>query len=94
MSDLTAFEQASPPEFYADATQITSTLYGFALHFGLTNNSMGQENRTVATVRMSPQHTKVLCQLMKKQLRSYEETAGVIALPDALYEELGIEKEI
>jgi Protein of unknown function (DUF3467) len=87
------FMWPTTPEFYADAVRINLTPYGVRLDYGLTTDSPN-DSRAVATVRMSPQHAVVMYQMLKKSLRLFEEQVGKINLPDALYTELDIEREV
>ena len=90
---LKPFEPGETPDVYTDAVRIGSGVYGFSFQFGLATESPG-EQRPVVTVRMSPQHAVVFYQILKKHLRQYEDRVGKIALPDGLFEELEIEREI
>ncbi len=83
----------SPPEFYTDAVRINVSPYGLRLDFGLQADSPN-DSRAQAVVRMSPQHAVILYQMLKKTLRAYEDQVGKINMPDRLYTELEIEKEI
>jgi len=93
MTEISPQHFTGPPEYYSDAVQIGVSPYGFTLNFGLQTNSPG-DAKAVAVVRMSPQHVRVMYQVLKNHLRAYEEQVGPIALPDQLYEAMGLEKEI
>ncbi len=86
---------AAPPDVYADSTNITTGIYGTLLRFGVTTGVPGSDEVIpVVNVRMSPQHAFVLCQLLKKQLRQYQEQIGAITIPAAVLEELGLDSEL
>lgn len=84
----------APAEYYADATRVSAGPYGFMFHFGLTSDSAAGDAQTAAIVRMSPQHALVMYQILKKHLREYEKQIGRIDLPDALFSDMGIEREV
>ena len=79
------------PDVYTDSVGIAFGVYGFSFRFGVIEDDP-TDPKPVAKVRMSPQHTLVLCQLLKKNMRLYEEKIGKINLPKELYEEMGIEE--
>jgi hypothetical protein len=89
-SDL---EASAPLDVYSDALKVGSNIFGFIFGFGLATDSPG-ESKPVVTVRMSPQHTLVLYQVLKNQLRQYQATVGPIALPDEMYTGMEIEREV
>ncbi len=62
--------------FYSNAVEVTCKLYDVQLKFGLTNaqNEM-IDNEVVA---MSPQHAKILSQIMNQVVAQYEEQYGTI----------------
>lgn len=82
-----------PPDVYADNVGIKAGLYGFNFDFGVGDMSNDGAKR-VAVVRMSPQHAFVLCQILRKHLKAYEAEVGPISLPDKLFKDLGIEREL
>lgn len=78
------FKDSTPdvPEFYVDATRIGIGLYTILLQLGQQlpvqpGTSPGQlQARTVAMVRMSPQHALVLTKLLEKNLKEYQKRFG------------------
>ena len=80
------------PEFYTDSVNFATNLYGFTLEFGCMQ-AQDQPPRTVARVRMSPQHAKIMSLLLRKNVQEYERRIGTIILPDDLYQQLGIQDE-
>jgi hypothetical protein len=93
MTDLGDFEGSAPPDLYADALEIGAGAYGLVFRFGLATQSPGDQ-KLVATIRMSPQHALVMYQILKRNLREYEKQVGKINLPDELFDEMGLEREI
>lgn len=83
----------APPEYYADGVKMGFSPYGFTFEFGLQTNSPG-DLRTQAIIRMSPQHALVYYQFLKRQLKQYEAQFGKVVLPDSLFSELELEKDI
>jgi hypothetical protein len=81
-----------PPEYYSDSVRMAMSPYGLALEFGV-QASVG-DARTQAVVRMSPQHAFVFCQILRKNLRAYQEQVGPISLPEEIFAELQIDKEL
>lgn len=81
-----------PPEFYTDSLGMSANLYGFKFDFGLATESPGAQ-RTVATVRMSPQHALVMSKVLGKHLRAYQEEVGPISIPPQLLTELKLDEE-
>jgi hypothetical protein len=71
-----------PADVYADQFQITSGPYGCALRFSLSPASppapgAPPQAETVAVVRMSLEHMKVLTFMLRRQPLQYEQGAGV-----------------
>ncbi|MFQ6170356.1 DUF3467 domain-containing protein [Oryzobacter sp. R7] len=93
MPDDSTFRLPELPEYYTDATKIGVSPYGFVFEFGLMTQSPG-EAKAQAIVRMSPQHTFVFYQLLKKNLREYQKNMGGISLPEEMLKDLGIEEEV
>lgn len=83
-----------PPEYYSDAMRLLMSPFGFTFQFGLMAEGGPGDARSVVTVRMSPQHTLVMYQILKNHLRTYEQQIGKIPLPDEMYEAQNIEREI
>lgn len=91
--DSSSFQFEGPKEIYADAVRLNASPYSFTFDFGVqTSNPDGVQ--TQAIIRMSPQHTLVFYQILKNYLREYQDKIGIIGLPDALFSELKIEKDI
>jgi uncharacterized protein DUF3467 len=82
----------SAPVFYADSVDFNVNIYSFTLDFSQMNSSE-EPNTPQCSVKMSPQHAKTMMLLLAKNVRCYEERVGIIALPDKLLDELGIEEE-
>ena len=86
------------PEFYADGFQVTTTPFGVNMTFSLRephpNPTKPVATNDMATVRMSPEHAKIVSMMLIKQIRTYEREAGLtIALPQEVYAQLGIAEE-
>jgi len=80
------------PEFYSDAIEINLTMpWTVALTFGLRSTEAERKPTSVARIRMSPEHAKVMAMLLRRQLKKYEEdTDTQINLPADLYAKLGL----
>ena len=88
-------ESADIPEIYCDGLQLGISAYTAIL--SLTMNPAGQTGTMppigVANVRMSLQHAKVMAIMLRKQLKNFEDQAGIeIQIPNSLYQQLGISK--
>jgi Protein of unknown function (DUF3467) len=93
VADMDDLHSAAPPDLYTDSVRIGTNPYGLTIQFGLAADSPG-EAKPVATIRMSPQHALVFSALLRQHLRAYTEQVGSISLPDQLFEDLGIDKDI
>jgi len=91
--DISPLNIPGPHEIYSDAARVGSTPFGFVFDFGLSTQTPG-EAQTQAIVRMSPQHALVFYQILKQHLRNYELNIGKISLPDEIFDELRIERDI
>lgn len=97
MTEPTPPRQVTPsdvfaPEYYADQLQVGSNPWGFIFQFGLVSEG---GPRPVATVRMSPQHAKVMGLLLKRMVREWEETMGQpIQFPAQLISDLNLPDEL
>lgn len=71
--------------FYANSVNFSVSLYDFMMDFGVrtpTNEKDKEpEHETVAIVAMSPQHAKVMAQIIGDNVRKYEEAHGEIKIP-------------
>ncbi len=86
------------PDMYVDSVRIGSGLYTFVLELGLqgvlnARNAELPPTKTLARVRMSPQHALILGKLIQKNVKAYVKKVGKIEIPDAVYRDLGISKE-
>jgi len=86
------------PDYYADFVKLHATLFSFVLEFGLqgvpdTPASERPPGKLLARVRLSPQHALILSKLLAQQVRIYQNEIGPIAIPDQVYENLGLRKE-
>jgi len=95
MGDWDKIELSGPVEVYSDSLRMGVSPYGLMFEFGLqaTTGDPG-DTKTQAIVRMSPQHAFVMCQILRNNLREYQNQVGKITLPAALLAELGIEEEL
>lgn len=78
------------PDFYINSVKIIGSLYEFMFTFGLKSDP-DKDPQSVVTIRMSPQHAKVMANLLIKNVNSYEKDIGNIMLPDKLKKDLNIE---
>ena len=77
------------PDFYINSAFIQASLYEFMFKFGLKTDQK-KDPESIAIIRMSPQHAKVLGKLLVKNVDAYEKDVGEIKLPESLVKELGI----
>lgn len=84
------------PDLYADSVQIFMGPFGLVLEFGVQNprNTGQTPPKPLATVRMSPEHAKIMTILLKRNLRQFEQQVGSdIPLHPAVATQLGISKK-
>lgn len=77
------------PEFYIDAVNIETHLYGTTLQLGELRPDAPQLVKV--TVKMSPQMAKVLSLILESHVRQYESGVGPISIPKKLLHDLGLE---
>lgn len=91
-------QQPEIPEYYADNFMVTAGAYTVAMSFGLSSAhpTPGQPPRakSLAVIRMSPEHAKILTMVMRQHLKHYEREASInISIPHAVYAQLGVSPE-
>jgi hypothetical protein len=91
--ELSPMHFNGPPEYYTDVAKLAYGPFGFIFDFGLQTAGLN-EAKTQAVLRMSPQHTLVFYQLLKKYLREFEEKNGKINIHEGIFTELQIEREV
>jgi len=77
------------PEFYVDAVNIETQLYGTTLQLGELRPDAPQLVKV--TVKLSPQMAKVLSLILDSHVRQYETGIGPISIPKQLLHDLGLE---
>lgn len=80
------------PEFYVDAVNVETQLYGSKLLLGDLRS--GQPSLIRVIIKMSPQMAKVVSLILSKHIRNYEADIGPITLPNRLLHSLGLEELI
>jgi hypothetical protein len=78
------------PEYYIDAVNVETQLYGSTLLLGELRN--GEPQLVRVAIKMSPQLAKVLSLILSKHVRSYEERIGPLAIPNEIIHNLGLEE--
>ena len=87
------------PDIYTDGMNMLISPYGVNLIFQKSPSHPGlagqQQSDTVAVIRMSLEHAKVLCMMLRKQLKQYElESLGdPINLPRSLLASINLTLE-
>lgn len=86
---------AEVPEFYADGIEVNLTMpWTVGLTFSVKGFDTERTARPLVTIRMSPEHAKVVAMILKRQLKNYESQSGTtINLPSELYGKLGLPPE-
>ena len=84
---------ADPLSVYSDGVQVAMSPFTVTLVF--TENPVAAPGtaapQTVATVRMSLEHAKVMAIIMRRQLKQYEEQLGEpIKLLPQVFQQLGL----
>lgn len=72
------------PNVYANSVNLTMSVYDVTLHFAQATGPDPEDQREQVNVIMSPQHAKVMIQMLQENLDSYEKEIGDIALPKEL----------
>jgi len=88
----------APVEIYADSFRFTVNAYGTAFTFGVNAPHPEPGRATPAkellVLRLSLENAKLLAMLLRKVLSGYEREHGItIAIPHAVYAQLGIAEE-
>lgn len=90
---------AEPVDIYSDAFQLNTGPYGACLNFMLSPSTppapgkMAQSD-TLATVRMSLEHLKLMTFVLRRQIMSHEQQTGVdIQVPSQVLNSLAISVE-
>ena len=91
-------EPEAIPDLYADGIQVTTTPFGVGMTFSLReahpNPTQPTQSEPIATIRMSPEHAKIMAMMLIKQLRAHERDNGIsIAIPSSIYTHLGLAEE-
>ena len=82
-----------PLDLYIDGFQMGISPFTVALGFAISPppGSGTQAPKTVATIRMSAEHAKVMAILMRKQLKQFEEQLGQpIPILPQVYQQMGL----
>ena len=79
------------PDIYADGLNVSGGYAGFTIQFTRSN---GDAAVPVGIVRLSPQQTFVLVQILRKMLQSYERDIGKIPIPKDVFEAAQIEQDL
>ena len=81
------------PEFYANQVQFRFGIYDITMLFQLRTGQDPKDVKTVALVRMSPQHALVMATMFVKNMNQYEQQIGKINLPEEHLKQLGLSEE-
>ena len=93
VSIVRADNREEVPDFYINSVKFSISTYELLLQLGLKTEP-DEDPTPIVKIRMSPQHAKVMTQLLNKNIRKYEKEVGIIVLPKQLIEELGLEEEV
>jgi hypothetical protein len=87
--------EQGPPDVYTDSLGLMVTPFGIVIDVQQRAPVQGTEKpKTVAYVRMSLEHAKVLAIQLRKILKSHEDQQGSpIILHPQLYTQMGISRE-
>jgi hypothetical protein len=76
---------ANYAEFYANDTQVQTSVFDVRLTFGVIADVSVKDNRAVihrvADVRMSLHHAKMVAAILTEQIHKYEAQVGTLTLP-------------
>ena len=85
------------PDFYTDSVQMGVSAFGVVLTFGV--QPPGQSGSPsvptpVCNMRMSVEHAKVMAMMMRKQIKTFEDTLGEkIPLHPQIWQQMGLSKQ-
>lgn len=84
-----------PPDVYCDALGIMVSPFGVVMDLQQRAPTQGTEPpKSVAYIRMSLEHAKVLAIQLRKVLKSHEDQQGAaITLHPQIYQQMGISRE-
>lgn len=82
------------PDIYCDSVQMGLTPYDVMIELQRRPPVLDINEKAVrvGTIRMSLEHAKVLAIILRKNLKSYEDSTGQIPMHPDLMKELGISK--
>ena len=82
-------------DVYCDGMQIQASPFGLVLHLTQMPPTAGtQTPKSVAYVRMSLEHAKIVAIMLRRVLKQHEEQqGGAIVLHPQLYQQLGISRQ-
>ncbi|MGA7616254.1 MAG: DUF3467 domain-containing protein [Thermoanaerobaculia bacterium] len=70
---------------YANSARLQASIYDFTLTFGqISNDREKLECEEYAEIVMSPQHAKVLLQILQRNVAGYEEKFGELQIPEGM----------
>ncbi len=81
---------ATGPDFYINGVGFAASVYEFVLNFTFRKGP-NTAPEPMASIRMSPQHAKVMARMFSRQVKMYEQEIGPIYLPAKLIEDLKLE---
>ncbi len=89
------------PDLYVDRVRMTVSIFGVNFTFGLSqpHPESGDEavpipSERVVILRMSPEHAKVMCMMLRNQIKGFEKESGArINLPKEVMSNLGLSEE-
>ncbi len=88
-----------PVDIYSDSFQLNTGPYGSTLNFMLSPSTppapgKTPQSETLATIRMSLEHLKLMTFVLRRQIMIHEQQAGVnIQVPTQVLHSLGINPE-
>ena len=70
--------EAEIPEIYTNSVKTNISIYEIMLQLGLESEG---KIKPICNVRMSPQHAKMLSEVLSRSVAEYEKKIGQIPLP-------------
>lgn len=88
-------DERAIPDVYCDGMQIQVNPFGLILNLTQASPTPGtQQPKSVAYVRMSLEHAKVLAIMLRRALKQHEEQqTSPIALHPQIYTQMGISRQ-
>jgi hypothetical protein len=88
-------EEQVAPDLYVNSVRMAATVYDLTFDFGLTQPTIDPAKpagtKSVALLRMSPQHALVFERVLRETIEKYQRQIAPIQVPPGVFQDMGIE---